>query len=152
MIKIMELKGICFIDTSALFKRYITEMGTETLDELFGSKDEIYISSLTVIEVVSNLKRLLEVDKLIDKAAYNAIKGCFLDDIAKTTLKLEAVLPKTLISSIDLIDGKYMTPIDSIQLATALQLAGKSSEFAFVCSDKKLCMAARDKGLNVVEI
>lgn len=148
----MICNKICYIDTSSLFKRYIEEKGTQALDDLFKSTDDIYVSSLTIVEVISNLKRLFEVDKLIDKKTFNALKGCFMNDIANNTIKLEPVFPKTIISAVELIEYKYLTPIDSIQLATALQIVARSSELVFVCSDFKLISAAKIKGLNVIEI
>ena len=46
-----------FVDTSALFKRYQVEKGTERVNELLeNAHGDAFISSLTVIEVISNLK------------------------------------------------------------------------------------------------
>lgn len=53
-----------FIDTSALFKRYQVEKGSDIVSDTLEKKDsELFISSLTVIEVVSNLKRLCDIDR-----------------------------------------------------------------------------------------
>lgn len=54
-----------FIDTSALFKRYQPEKGTVSVSRVLEESNEpIFISSITVIEIISNLKRLCEVDKI----------------------------------------------------------------------------------------
>jgi len=45
------------IDTSTLFKRYINEPGTKKLDELFSTAGTFFISALTIVELISNLKR-----------------------------------------------------------------------------------------------
>ena len=45
-----------FIDTSALFKRYFPEQGTEQIDDIFNEADSnFYISDITIIEIVLNL-------------------------------------------------------------------------------------------------
>jgi len=45
---------------------------------------------------------------------------------------------------LDLIDKKYITPMDSVQLATAIQLNSKLEDVVFVCSDKKLAKLAEE--------
>ncbi|MBI5408755.1 MAG: PIN domain-containing protein [Nitrospirae bacterium] len=53
-----------FIDTSALFKRYQPEKGTVLISKLLEESDQsAFISSITIIEIVSNLKRLFEIDQ-----------------------------------------------------------------------------------------
>ena len=54
-----------FIDTSALFKRYIPEAGTDILDDIFKDIGTFYISDVTIIEVISNLKRKNEIGQRI---------------------------------------------------------------------------------------
>ena len=51
-----------FIDTSALFKRYVEEKGSETVNNIFAQSTGKYISSICLVEVVSNLRRLVDVD------------------------------------------------------------------------------------------
>ena len=54
-----------FIDTSALFKRYQPEKGTATVTRILEDHSEpLYISSITIVEMISNLKRLFEVDRI----------------------------------------------------------------------------------------
>jgi len=49
---------ILFFDTSALIKRYISETGSNKVDELFEISENIIVSPVTKIEVYSSLKRL----------------------------------------------------------------------------------------------
>jgi PIN domain nuclease of toxin-antitoxin system len=52
-----------FLDTSALFKRYQVENGTEAVNELIEKgAGNLFISSLTIVEITSNLKRLCAVN------------------------------------------------------------------------------------------
>ena len=111
----------------------------------------IIISSLTVVEFVSNLKRLAEIDKLIDSDTYDAVKSEFFRDIADGRIKLEPVSSLNIVSSVNLINKKYITPIDSLQLAVVSGLKGEYGNISFICSDKKLCGLAENEGINVVK-
>jgi predicted nucleic acid-binding protein len=137
-----------FIDTSALFKRYIPEAGTDILDDIFKNNGNFYISDVTIIEVISNLKRKNEITKELSNSIYKKIKSEFFNDIASGNLKTIGILSETIIEAINLIDTKYLTPLDSIQLATALRLNAKNGNTVFVCSDKKLCTLAEKCGLG----
>jgi predicted nucleic acid-binding protein len=137
-----------FIDTSALFKRYIPEQGTEQLDNIFRQSGIFYISDITIVEVVSNLKRKNEITKELDNTVYRKIKSEFFNDIAQGNIKTSGVLSATIIEAISLLDKRYLTPIDSIQLATALQLNLEQGNTVFVCSDKKLGKLAEKYGIK----
>ncbi len=141
-----------FIDTSSLFKRYIKEEGTDKLDDIFSEKTDIYISDLTVIEILSNLKRKCEVSGEIDEKVYAIIKTRFLKDISKGILISISTTSKVIVEGISLIDQKYLTPIEALQLATALHLNRSSQSIIFVCSDLKLAGMAGSYGLDVMLI
>ena len=141
-----------FIDTSALFKRYINEAGTDRMDLLFESTGLIIISNLTIVEFVSTLKRLVDIDKLIDKDVYDAIKSEFFHDIADGRIRVEPASSLNIITSVDLLNKKYITPIDSLQLAAVLNLKESCEDISFVCSDKKLCGLAEQEGIKVVMV
>ena len=141
-----------FIDTSALFKRYIPEQGTGQLDDIFKQGGMLYISDITIIEVISNLKRKNEITKELDNSVYKKIKSEFFNDIAQGKIKTSGVLSATIIEAVDLLDKNYLTPIDSIQLATALQLNVDKGNTIFVCSDKKLGRLADKYGLKFLLI
>ncbi len=137
-----------FIDTSALFKRYIPEHGTDEIDNIFSQDGTFYISDLTIIEVISNLKRKNEITKELDETLYKKIKSEFLNDIAQGIIKTLGILSDTIIEAINLIDQRYLTPMDSLQLAAALQLSSEFENMIFICSDKKLGTLAEKCGLK----
>jgi predicted nucleic acid-binding protein len=141
-----------FIDTSALFKRYIPEQGTEQLDIIFKQAGTFYISDITIIEAISNLKRKNEIARELDNTIYAKIKSEFFNDIAQGIIKASGVLSATIIEAISLIDESYLTPLDSIQLATALQLNFELQNIVFVCSDKKLAKLAEKYGMETLII
>ncbi|MCL4517558.1 MAG: type II toxin-antitoxin system VapC family toxin [Firmicutes bacterium] len=139
-----------FLDTSALFKRYIPEKGSLALDKVFRNAESRFITNLTITEIVSNLRRLVDVEKLIDGKKYQAAKAELMGDIADGTLKVSEVTTADILSSVDLISKRYISPIDAIQLAVSLRLASREEEFVFICADKKLCRIAEKEGLSVL--
>ena len=142
-----------FIDTSALFKRYFPERGTEQIDDIFNEADStFYISDITIIEIVSNLKRKNEITRELNNEIYSKIKKEFFNDIAHENIKTVGVFSENIIKAITLIDKKYVTPLDSIQLATALQLNFELQNIVFVCSDKKLSDLAQEYGIKTIII
>ncbi len=141
-----------FIDTSALFKRYIIEPGTDKLDEIFYKGGVFYISDVTIIEFISNLKRKIEVTKELDNSVYKKIKKEFFNDIALGNLKTVSISSEIIIGAISLLDRSYITPLDSIQLSTALFKMSQNAKTIFICSDKKLSIIAQQNGLKCLFI
>jgi len=142
-----------FIDTSALFKRYFPERGTEQIDDIFNEANStFYISDITIIEIVSNLKRKNEITRELNNEIYSKIKKEFFNDIAHENIKTVGIFSENIIKAITLIDKKYVTPLDSIQLATALQLNSELQNIVFVCSDKKLSDLAQEYGIKTIII
>jgi uncharacterized protein len=137
-----------FIDTSALFKRYADELGTEMVNQVFDEKASRFISQLTITEVVSNLKRLAEIDQVISDAEFKQLMKVFLSDIACGAIFTLDLTPKVVLLSVDLCSEHYLTPIDALQLATALSI--KTSDPIFVCSDHKLVRVAELHGLQTL--
>ena len=131
-----------FLDTSALFKRYVQEEGSETVDVLFKEENILFIS-----QVISNLRRLVDVDRLISEKEFDLIKATFLGEIADGLLELTQLTTNILLESLEIISKRYVTPLDAIQLAAALSLPEKP---VFVCADKKLLRIAEDCGLEVL--
>jgi uncharacterized protein len=137
-----------FIDTSALFKRYADELGTEMVNQIFAEKAIRFISQLTITEVVSNLKRLAEIDQVISDAEFKQLMKVFLGDIACGAIFTLDLTPKLVLLSVDLCSEHYLTPIDALQLAAALSI--KTSDPIFVCSDHKLVRVAELHGLKTL--
>lgn len=137
-----------FIDTSALFKRYTDQPGSGIVQKVFAEKASRFISQLTITEVVSNLKRLTEIDHLISDAEFKKVMKIFLGEISGGAIYTLDVTPKVVLLSVDLCSEHYLTPIDALQLATALSI--KSSNPLFVCSDHKLVKVAESYGLQIL--
>jgi predicted nucleic acid-binding protein len=136
-----------YIDTSALFKRYVQEAGTDVLDQIFAEDNTRYISALTLVEIISNLRRLVDVNRLLNEQEFLQIKSTVFEDVHKGYMTLVEVTPKVLATSLDICTSLYVTPVDAIQLATALTLKDHP---VFVCSDKKLIRIAEQFKLQTL--
>lgn len=137
-----------FIDTSALFKRYVTESGSDVMASIFAADANRFISAITTVEVVSNLRRLVDVDYVITEEDFGIVRTMFFQDIAESRLELVELSPSLLIKSLEICTAQYVSPLDALQLASALDMVEKPF---FVCSDKKLLQLAAGKGLPIID-
>lgn len=141
-------KQTYFIDTSALFKRYVEESGSAVVNKIFEEKANRYISVLTLTEVVSNLKRLAEIDAVINNEEFEFVKRTFLGEIGSGHLHILEAGPMIILQSLELCSTQYLTPLDAIQLATALSLTDDHP--IFLCADHKLNRIACELGLETL--
>jgi predicted nucleic acid-binding protein len=138
-----------FVDTSALFKRYQPEQGSDLVCQILEEASRpAYISSITIIEIISNLKRLFEVDKITTKEQFLKQRSFFYQDIDALGITILDVTAEDIIKAESLLLKRYMKPIDSIQLAIALNL--QQDDVTFVSSDQKLCKIAEAEGLKTL--
>lgn len=70
---------IYFLDTSALIKRYVQEKGSNIVDNLMESADEIFISAITRIESISAARRLLK-ERSLSKSDFSVFKDNLASD------------------------------------------------------------------------
>lgn len=138
-----------FIDTSALFKRYQPEKGTTLVSRVLEESNEpIFISSITVIEIISNLKRLCEVNKITTEEQFSEQRAFFYQDIGALDITILDISAEDIIKAEDLILKRHMKPVDSVQLAIALNQ--KRHNVTFVSSDRRLCKIAAEEGLDTL--
>jgi len=141
-------KKCYFIDTSALFKRYVKENGSDLVNQIFTEEADRFISMVTLTEVVSNIKRLVEIDNLINEDEFELIKQAFLGELGSGYLYTIEPGAQIIIKSMELCSDKYMTPLDAIQLATALSIA--NSKPIFLSADQRLNSIAELQGLAII--
>lgn len=137
------------MDTSALFKRYQTEKGTAAVNRIIEDRRRpLYISSITIVEMISNLKRLYEIDRLTTEEDFHIQRDFFYKDIIELNTTILDISADDIIKAEDLILKRYMKPVDSIQLAIALNM--KNDDVTFVSSDQRLCKIAVQEGLKIL--
>uniref|UniRef100_A0A7C2IW01 PIN domain-containing protein n=1 Tax=Ammonifex degensii TaxID=42838 RepID=A0A7C2IW01_9THEO len=138
-----------FLDTSALFKRYRPEEGSAAVEALFNQQAARFISEITLLEVLSNLRRLVDVDKIVTPEEFDTLRATFLKDIADENLEVVRLTSTIIVKSLVIASQRYITPIDAIQLATAVSMAETP---VFVCADQKLLRLATEEGLEVLDV
>ena len=98
--------------------------------------------------MVSNLKRLFEVDKITTEEQFQQQRDFFYKDIVTLGITILDITSEDVIKAEDLILKRYMKPVDSIQLAIALNM--KSDDITFVSADRELCKIAAEEGLKTL--
>ena len=131
-----------FIDTSALVKRYLVEKGSQWVNNLIVNPEpRIYISRLTETEVSAALTRRLEPENA------KRVIGDFDQDLNNTYTAVTNT--DTMINdAVRLARSQRLRGCDSLQLATALEIAKDEPSLIFICSDIDLLTAATAKGLQ----
>jgi hypothetical protein len=143
-----------FLDTSALVKKYMTEIGStwvETLTDL-DSDNQIILARITWVETLSAFARLRREDKidlsLLTKAIY-----IFKEDW-ESQYHIVEVEKSEYEKAGNLVQSHPLRAYDSIQLACALKVYSAFAKtvpkrFIFVSADDRLISAAQSEGLNV---
>jgi uncharacterized protein len=134
-----------FFDTSALLKKYISEIGSDNVDKLFMSAQEIFVSTIAQIESISALKRLV-IEKEITETNYEDIKNEITQDFQ--FFNVIDLNNEIINSSIEMIDKYQLKSLDSIQLGTAIVLRKEISYF--VACDQKLLKAVQKEGFKFI--
>jgi hypothetical protein len=141
---------IVFMDTSAVVKRYIVETGSGWIDSLTAdTSNQIFIASISEVEVTSAIQRRTLGGSLSRAAAYTAL-GKFDDDVV-TGYERVALTTSVIQRAKQLARKHGLRGYDAVQLATALQIAMLSGQdtITFVCADRALNGVAHAEGLPV---
>lgn len=136
-----------FFDTSALVKRYYEEEGSETVDELVEAEgNEVVITSLSVVETASALRRKQNRGELVSEAVDHLLSAFFEEALdAFVILPMDEAFSGT---ALDLVLQDDLRTLDSLQLAAALSIVTETSEPVFVCADRDLAGVAAERGLE----
>ncbi|MCL4507424.1 MAG: type II toxin-antitoxin system VapC family toxin [Chloroflexi bacterium] len=138
--------GVCFIDSSALLKRYVAERGSAWINELILSPQvDPYIAQITAVEMVAAMAR-----RLTGRQAASAI-GAFRADYAQgySVINITAALVE---QAMTLAERRKLRGYDAVQLAAALAIQARlpsQTTLILIASDAELLDAARAEGLEV---
>jgi len=131
-----------YLDSSALFKRYVREIGTTTLSKLLDDDDRWVAANHVFTEVQINLKRrLVDVDlgpaSALFEEDWSRILIIGLDDrLCRRAASIGA--------------ERGVRTLDAMHLAAAERAGG--AELTFVTFDSRLAAAARSMGFPVAGI
>ena len=145
----MALEGQtrCYVDTSALIKRYVAESGSAEFDVFCThSADELVISPLVSTEFESSLQRRLRMGQ-IAASQVREVRERLHADIASGGWRLQAFEAAVFGRASDLVIrlGAPLAALDALHLASALLCQAQS----LATADKQLATAARKAGLRV---
>lgn len=142
-----------FVDTSAIIKRYRSEVGSAWVDALTDSKvGHIFIlSEITLAETAAALAAIHRSSSGISRKERDDALDLFLGH-CDTQYDLIALTRSVIDQAVKLTQNYKIRGCDSLQLASGLaannaRLAAGESPLTFVAADKDLLAAARAAGL-----
>ena len=143
-----------FVDTSALVKRYHVEAGSSKVAMILAEPDSSHlISRLGLVEAVSAFAVKVREGR-IQVAAFSAYRKRLLADVRNRTLNVVRVRVPHCKQADQLLQkhgvAVKLRTLDSLQLATALDLRARAMLDHFVCADVNLCKIAAAEGLSVI--
>lgn len=144
-----------YLDTSALIKRYVDEQATDLVDEILQPDGpRVFLSWVTVIETVSNLRRKERVERTLTADETNDRIRLLLTEMASSHVLTCQVGPRTTERARELLRETYLTPGDAVHLATALRLQEQHGwlPLVFVTADAKLSKVAESQFLYAYDV
>jgi uncharacterized protein len=145
--------ALYYLETSALVKLYVYELGTDRLLALtaIDAGHRFSIFSLTQVEFRSAIRRRQRSGEIPDYAADELIESFRRHSEGKFLIQLFS--DSLLDIALALVDGYALRAYDAVQLAGYLLLRSISGteEPIFVCADKALLAAARNEGCPVLD-
>lgn len=146
--------GSYFLDSSAIVKRYVSEIGHAWITNLCDPAQghDLFIAQVALTEVVATLCR-----KAREAAISVADRDTLIDSFRQDSLSayvILAVTSETYTYAGDLCRAHTLRAYDAVQLASALALrdeaaASNAPTPTFLCADNALLRIARAEGLSV---
>jgi len=138
---------IAFLDTSALVKFYLDEVGSGALQERIEG-ETVAVSQLTYGETFATFARRLR-DELVTAEEHRELCDVFTDDWE--TFSRIPFSDEVLAHVPGLCHRHPLRGADAMQLACATMLHEEKLEIRFFTSDRQLLTAARAEGLAVFD-
>ncbi|MBN1311715.1 MAG: type II toxin-antitoxin system VapC family toxin [Anaerolineae bacterium] len=138
-----------FADTSAVAKRYVTEIGSAWVRSWIepGAGHLVVISDLTKVEMVSVLARRRR-EGAITAGDFTLLQNAFLLYVDTQYLAI-GIQEEVLARARRLLDAHTLRTLDAIQLACALQVAMIFNQpVTLACADQNLLAVATAEGLT----
>lgn len=141
---------LAYFDTSALVKAFVEEPGSDEVRNLLKGAEMPCASLIAYVEAVSALCRKRR-ERELSQSEFE--EGCeSFKRIWEGILIIE--LGHEIVSLAErLLCTHPLKALDAVHLASALWIKGETGEdVTFITSDKSLASAAREEGLDIVEI
>jgi predicted nucleic acid-binding protein len=145
--------ALYYLETSALVKLYVYELGTERLLSLAAREagHRFAILSLAQVELRSAIRRRQRAGEIPDHEADEVIDS--FRQHSEATFLIQPVSDSLLDVGLALVDAYALRAYDAMQLAGFLLLRSTSGteEPIFVCADKALLSAAHNEDCSVLD-
>lgn len=146
---------VYYLESSALVKRYKSEIGSDFVEELFDGKtdDEVFVTSyLSVLEVNTVAARLLKAGQL-QRTQYDQLIASFAQDISSYDVVVLPIINTLVQESLDRLPDYPLRTADALQFATAIRTGHGSGEqpYRMVSADRELGEACRRHGLEILD-
>jgi predicted nucleic acid-binding protein len=142
-----------YLDSSALVKLYIREVGTERMLALAGRKagHQLTVLSLAQVEVRSAFRKRQRAGEMSGRLA-DELLGAFQRHLESRFVR-QALTDAILDLACELLDRHKLTSFDALQLAGyfAVKVAAGREVPALVSADRELLVAAQAEGIPVVD-
>lgn len=145
---------VLFMDSSAIIKRYVSEVGSQWVRSLFLAMpaNRVAVASITSVEVVAAMTRRSRGGTTLSADAAAAC-ALFLADYA-SDLGIVEVTDVLLNQAVQLAQSHGLRGYDAVQLAAGIELNRLHLEagltpIIFISADKELNAAALAEGLTV---
>jgi predicted nucleic acid-binding protein len=141
------------VDTSALVKYYHPEVGSSRVIAIADDPSNVlFISRIGLVEIHAALARKIRTGELQAPAFQQALRR-FYADLHRRKFRLIRSVSGHERQAIRLLIRKGplfpLRTLDALQLSAALWLKGQQLDY-FLCADPKLCEAAEQEGLSVI--
>ena len=137
----------CYLDTSALIKRYVEEPHSAAFDTFFLSGEfDFVISPLVITEITSALARRAR-QREITSAFAASTRQIFQDEVLTGSWQMVAFESQQFSQAANLISSLQLPlgTLDALHLTSALN----SPASALATADKQLATAAKKSGLQI---
>jgi predicted nucleic acid-binding protein len=145
--------SVAYLDTSALLKQYVTEIGSDWMRAFLSSNTSatVFLSQLSVVEATCAFTRRVR-DGTLTRDDRDRLVSAFDYDLTYRYHLLD-VIPVTIETARRLATEHPLRAYDAVQLATAWLLNEELVEtgrapLMFICSDEQLVTIAQATGLN----
>jgi len=138
---------ICYLDSSALVKRYVLEPGTAEVERLISEADAVGTAWISLVEVVAALTKAVRLGALASEEGDSAIRSFEGDWPDLVRLQVTELLVGV---AAGLARKRGLRGYDAVQLAAAtLWQDNLETSVTVVTFDRQLWAAARQEGMIV---
>lgn len=147
---------IYYLDTSAVMKRYIPEIGSEVVEELFDGLTEsesLTTSYLTVLEANSVATRLLG-GNVISRRDYQRILGQFARDMRSPGVTVIPVRNELVEEAVATVRAYSLRALDALHFTSATLVSRNSSDsqnLYMVSADREILGACHAYGISTLD-